>query len=320
MKKIVRLFTKGAKSIIAWILLLLLLIFAAITVAEYVKLPSFIPSWSRIFEALGLSPEAPQIIEADKFEIHIIDVGKADSILIRCEGEDMLIDAGEKETAGKVINYLSSVGVKRLKYVMASHPHNDHIGGMSKVLKRFDTDEIIMGDYPVELTPTSNNYEKLLDTIEDKNIPVKKGEAGVTFELGSAKAEILFPYEGYINDELNNYSLVTRFEYGERSFLMMGDCEEEAEDAMLDMNVLKPCDFLKVGHHGSNSSTKKRFLSAIKPEYAAISVGQYDIYGHPDDKVLGRLDDFNVKYYRTDYSGTIVIRSDGSTITVDTEK
>lgn len=248
------------------------------------------------------------------FKMHTIDVGQGDCILLECGGEYMLIDSGEAAAENNVKDYLNSLNVKKLDYVVITHPHSDHCGGMSSVLQDFDTDTIIMPD----VSHTTSVWEKLVDTIKEKDIPVKKAAAGDTYMLSSCRLTVLAPNaESYNN--LNNYSVVLKAVYGDTSFLLTGDAEELSENEMTEKGFDLSADVLKVGHHGSNTSTSESFLKKVGPEYAVISDGAGNDYGHPHKEILKRLDSAGAQIYRTDLLGTIVITSDGSNISVFTK-
>lgn len=251
-------------------------------------------------------------------KVHFIDVGQADSAFIELpNGETMLIDAGTESTASKVASYLADKGVTNLDYVIATHPHADHIGGMPSVLSIFPVGTF----YMPRKEHTSNTFFSMLEAIHSNGCKAVYAEAGKSIiNTGDLKAYFVAPTEDTYPD-LNNYSAVLKLEYKNASFLFTGDAEELSELKMLSSNKKKLCaDVLKVGHHGSNSSSKNAFLSAVKPKYAVISVGTGNSYGHPTAETLNRLKDAGADIYRTDEVGTITIETDGHAYTIDKTK
>lgn len=248
-------------------------------------------------------------------EIHaaFIDVGQGDcEFVILPDGKTILIDAGTADSAGRIINYIKSCGVERLDYVIATHPHADHIGGMAEVIKAFDIGQI----YMPKVSTNTKTFERLLLTIKEKGLSVNTAKAGVSlFGVDGISACFVAPVkEKY--DDLNNYSAVLRLCYNDVSFLFTGDAEAESE-AQIDGNI--KADVLKVGHHGSSTSSSKKFIERVSPKIAVISCGTGNSYGHPHKETLERLENFGIKYYRTDENGTVVVSSDGKDISVKTE-
>lgn len=239
---------------------------------------------------------------------HFIDVGQADSTLVKlANGETMLIDAGDNKTGIDAVAYIKNAGIKRIDYLVATHPHADHIGGMSDVIKQFDIGRIYMPD----AAANTKTFSDMLDAIEEKNIPVTKAAAGVNiFSFDNMSADIIAPNsEKY--DDLNNYSAVVRLTYGDTAFLFMGDAETLSEN---EITAEVKADVIKIGHHGSDTSTGKNFIMRVSPRVAVISVGEGNSYGHPKKSVLDRLNANSIKIFRTDTDGTIVVGSDGKSI------
>lgn len=242
--------------------------------------------------------------------VHYIDVGQADSILIQSpDNKNMLIDAGEtKEKA--VLNYLNAQGVKRLDVVIATHPHNDHISEMADVIKSYE----IGSFYMPKVTHTSKSFEKMVDALKAKNISPIAAKAGMSFNLeDDIKCDIVAPNSDKY-DNLNNYSIVLKLTYGENSFLFTGDAEELSEKEILNSGADISADVLKVGHHGSSSSTSAAFLKAVNPQYAVISCGKDNDYGHPHKETIEKLKGINT--YITKDNGNIIISSDSKNISV----
>ena len=247
--------------------------------------------------------------EASELAVHYLDVGQGDCILAACDGEYMLIDAGDNNQGTKIQNYLTKKGVKKLKYAVGTHPDADHIGGLDVILYKFDCGTVMMPDQSKDTAA----YRDVVDTMKQKGYRNTVPETGERFMLGSAECTVLSPGKKY--EDANNNSIVLRVEHGENTFLFMGDAEEEAEADILKSGADVKADVLKVGHHGSRSSSAKKFLQAVDPSYAVISCGEDNSYGHPHAETRNNLRAMGVDVFRSDEQGTIVAVSDGSKIT-----
>lgn len=243
-------------------------------------------------------------------KVHFIDVGQGDSTLIEKDGHYMLIDAGERDQGPAVVSYLKEQGVKTLDYVIGTHPHSDHIGGLEAVIREFDIEKIIMP----EKAHTTKMYERLLDAIEEKKLKITLPKPGTSYELGSASFQILAPNRDY-GDELNNWSVGIRVDYGNNSFVLCGDAEKDAEKDIVANGLSLKADVLKVSHHGSSTSSSQAFIDKVDPEYAVISCGKDNDYGHPHKEILDLLKKKHIKVLRTDQLGTIVAVSNGTDVT-----
>lgn len=248
-------------------------------------------------------------------KIHYIDVGQGDSVFIQSGGGNMLVDAGDNEHGTKVVEYLKSHGVSQLDLVIATHPHVDHIGGMDDVLKSISVKRILLP----EVSYSSDSFQAFMEVAVSKQIPLLRPVIGDTYLLGNAKFTVIAPNStGY--EEVNDYSVGIRLDYGSHSFLFCGDAEETSEYEMCENGISLKADVLKLSHHGSKTSTTDRFLRAVDPTYAIISVEKGNEYGHPCKKLCKRLKKHNVKVIRTDESGSIIVASDGVRIYISTEK
>jgi len=252
--------------------------------------------------------------EGSYLQVHYIDVGQADAALVICDGEAMLIDGGNKDDSSLLYSYLQSRSITHLDYVVGTHAHEDHIGGIPGALHYATADTVLcpVTDYDSEA------FRDFTKTLRQKGLTVTVPKAGESFRLGAAVVEIL--HCDPTNEEPNNTGIVLRVLHGETSFLFTGDAERESEERILDSGYDARSTVLKVGHHGSGTSTGYRFLYEVQPKYAVISVGAGNDYGHPHDSVTSRLRDADIKVYRTDRNGDIICTSDGKTVTFTTEK
>ena len=264
-------------------------------------------------KALGLIAEFPDTsIVLEEFTAHFIDVGQGDSILIQTSSQNILIDGGNR--GDTVVDYLISQGVDNLELIIGTHPHADHIGGLINVMEAIPVDEVI----DPGVAHTTITFEDYLDIIDEKDIKFTEGRAGMTRDLGGgAELEIIHPVSPSSN-HLNNASIVARITFGQISFLLTGDAESDAESEMLARDYILESTILKVGHHGSNTSTTQAFLNAVNPEVAVIMCGLDNTYGHPHEETLNKLSLANVSIYRTDLHGNVIIKTDGVTYEVDT--
>ena len=253
-------------------------------------------------------------VPMDGLYVHYIDVGQGDCTLLQCDGQTMLIDAGIGEQANHITTYLKQQGVKSIDYLVCTHAHADHCGGMKAVIAAFP-----VHTFYSSVTSSSNGaFQRVMRAAETANLAITVPGVGDTFALGGATVTVLGPQKHY--SDVNNQSLILRVDYGSNAFLFTGDAEYESETDVLDAGENVRCDVIKAGHHGSRTSTGYRLLYEAQPKYAVISCGADNEYGHPHDDTLSRLRDADVTVYRTDLNGTVVCRSDGTNLTFTTEK
>lgn len=244
-----------------------------------------------------------------QLKIHYINVGQGDSILIQNNNQNMLIDTGTNASTSSLINYLQSQNIKKLDYLILTHPHEDHIGGADAVIKTFDIGTIYMN----KKSTTTKTYKDVLNAISSKGINPIEPALGTTFKVGAANCVVYGPVNPNAED-LNTYSIVVKLTFGNNKFLFTGDAQISNEEGMINNGYDLSADVLKVGHHGSYTSTSEAFLDKVNPKYAVISVGKGNDYKHPHQETLQRLQAKGIPVYRTDENGTIVVTCDGNNI------
>lgn len=289
------------------------LLAVALVVAALVEL---LVGWKNVMVQFGLAP-SPVTVEG-QLEVHYIDVGNADSILIRQGAKNLLIDAGERGDVDDILEYFQQHGVERLDLVIATHPHADHIGAMSEIIQRMPVSKFVMSFMPEEATPTSATYRDMLTALDEKGVLVEEAVPGTTYELGQARLQILAPLEE--SDDANDMSVVTRLTFGQHAFLFTGDAGTAVEKQLLKSGYDLSADVLKVSHHGSTTGNSAAFLKKVDPTYAVIPCGADNTYGHPHKEVVARLNSRKIAFYRADVCGDIVITSDGKELSVQTER
>ena len=252
--------------------------------------------------------------EGSTFEIHFLDVGQADATLVLCDDEAMLIDGGNAEDSDLIYSYLKTHDIEHLEYMICTHPHEDHVGGLSGALNYATVGTVFCSMCSYD-SKTFDSFERY---VEKQGKEIEIPSAGETFTLGSSTVSILGPV-GYYSDP-NNMSIVLRIQYGNTSFLFAGDAEIDSEQDILNSGENLKSTLLKVGHHGSDTSTSYRWLREIAPEYAIISVGKNNSYGHPTEQTLSRLSDADVTLFRTDLQGHIICTSDGNTVSFTVQR
>lgn len=248
-------------------------------------------------------------ISSDNMLLHFIDVGQGDSILVQVNNKNMLIDAGPADSRENLLDYLSLLNINNLDYVIATHPHEDHIGNMAYIIDKYN----VLNFYAPKITNNTKSFETMVEALVRKDLKINVIKAGIrSISLGkNTKVEVFSPSsDNYEN--INNYSPIIKISHGNNSFLLTGDAEELIEKEVINSNYNLKSDLLKIGHHGSSSSTSKEFFYKVNPSITVISVGKNNSYGHPTKKILETIK--NSKILRTDQKGTILILSDGKSL------
>lgn len=273
------------------------------------------PRWSDFGTALGMQDQ----VNKSPLSIHYIDVGNADCILVKSPQGNVLFDAGETDDEGTILQYLRKQKIKKIDYVIATHPHADHIGSMPKVLKSFEIGEFIMPEMPEEIMPTTQVYKDLLSTITNEKIKMNYAKPGRVINLGDLSLKLLTPLDKY--EDINDMSIVTKLTYKEFTALFMGDAGTQVEKDI--MNKYPESELnaqvLKVGHHGSAYSSLKEFIKAVGAKYYYIPCGLNNKYKHPSPETLSTLKEIKGEVFRADYNGTIIVLSDGNETRVVSE-
>ena len=249
-------------------------------------------------------------LDGELLKVNYIDVGQGDSIFIELpNGETMLIDAGQRNQDKKVISYIDALGYKRLDYVIGTHPHTDHIGGLASVIKNYDIGKV----YMPKKQSNSKTFINLLNTIKDKGLKINTAKAKVSIiDSDTLDVDIIAPTKEY--NDANNNSAVVRITYINKCFLFMGDAEIESEKSITD-NI--ECDVVKIGHHGSDTSSSDAFVKKTKAKYAVISVGKGNIYKHPYESTIKKWESIGAEILRTDELGDIVISTNGNELSIN---
>ena len=245
-------------------------------------------------------------------DITYLDVGQADSILIQNEGHNMLIDAGNNEDGPLLVQYFKEQNITKFDYLITTHPHEDHIGGMDDIINNFDIEKIYMPD----VTTTTKTFLDVLEAIEKKNMTYDVPNINQNFTLGNTLFQVI--YTGNDKKNLNNSSIILKATLKNTSYLFTGDATSEVEKKILNKDI--QATVLKVGHHGSKYSTTTDFLNKVNPKYAIISVGKNNSYNHPNQVTINKLEKKNIEIHRTDQEGSIFLKSDGKTINITSKQ
>lgn len=244
--------------------------------------------------------------------VQFIDVGEADCTLISNNGHNMLIDAGNNRDGKLLVNYFKSIGINKFDYLITTHSHEDHIGGMDNIIKSFEIDKFYIPNVSVD----NMTYKEVIKSLNNKSINKETPSEDSIIKLGNSKLKVLSIRDD--KEDLNKDSIVLKLYYGNISLLFMGDAPSDIEHSILNKDLKS--NVLRVGHHGSRYSTSANFLYKVHPEYSIISVGNNNDYGHPHKVTIDKLNRINSKIYRTDLNGTIIMTSDGNNISFKTIK
>lgn len=251
----------------------------------------------------------PEVHIDGELEVHFIDVGQGDAVLIRQGEHDMLVDGGDNGYGNLVVSYLKAQGVSHLDYVIGTHPHADHIGGLDDVINTFSIGKVIMP----EVTHNSITFEDVIDAIKSKGLKITKPIVGDKYAIGDGEFTIIGP-SGNEYSNVNDYSVMMRLVFGENSFMLTGDAEKKPEGEAIATGETLKSDVLKAGHHGSETSTTDSFLEAVDPDFAVIQVGEGNRYDHPSKSTLTKLQKKGIETYRNDLDGNIIASSNGKNI------
>ena len=256
------------------------------------------------------SKKAP-ISTGNELKVHFIDVGQGDSILVQFKDKNLLIDAGPRSSSNDLWKYLKGINLTKLDYVVATHPHEDHIGGMPEIIKNFEIGEF----YAPKKQASTKIFQTMVEDLKKKNHKINVAKAGVSLDMDSdISVEMIAPNSSDY-ENVNNYSAVIKVTYKDTSFLFTGDAEKLSEKEILQKKYDIKADVLKLGHHGSSTSSSKEFLDKVNPKIAVASLGKNNDYGHPHKEIIKAMKDRKISFYRTDELGTIVLKSDGKNIT-----
>lgn len=253
------------------------------------------------------------------FELYMLDVGQGLSVLARAPtGETVLIDGGDRNAAKTILDFLRDSGIEKLDYLICTHGHADHIGGLVDVAKGRELGTVIMGNLPEDVIPTTKSYTDLLSTLAQQQNTVVAARPGDTYQLGEAVIELLGPIKEY--DDLNDLSIISRITYGDVSFMITGDASQQAEEDMLSSSGNVRSNVLIAGHHGSADASSEDFLRAVFPQYVGISCAAGNSYGHPHEAALSRIGAIDAKILRTDLHGAVRFYTDGKALEVSGSK
>lgn len=305
---------RKAKEIIVFALIIVLFIIAEktgildkfekeIVEAGIVDTSNVVKSKTNSNEEIITSVSEEIVIDNEKLNILFFNVGQADCELIICNNQTLLIDAGNSKDGEKIVNAIKELGITKLDYVIGTHVHEDHTGGMSYIVDSFEIENFYL---PYNTHSTTNFYKKLLTSLTNKKMNISEAKIGDKFSLGDSSCEIM-SVDNTEPENINEESIVIELSYKNQKYLFMGDAEKVNEDSRKWNDV----DVLKVGHHGSNTSSSEKFLEQVLPEISIISVGENNSYGLPKDTIINRLNEIGSKIYRTDEDGTIQLISDG---------
>lgn len=256
-----------------------------------------------------------------ELKMHVIDVGQGDSTLIQCGDKNVLIDCGENGMGETVLDYLDKAGVTHLDWLIGTHPHSDHIGGMDTVLNSdIEIDKVMMPQTSKDVTPTTKTYNDVLDAIGARKLKITRPSPGKEYDLDGVTMLVLSPKSKSEYTDLNDYSVVLKFTYGDVSILAGGDATKKVEKELLASKYDLSAQIYKASHHGGKESNSEAFIEAVHPKYCSVSAGKDNKYGHPTDEALSRLAAVNCRVNRTDLDGNLLYETDGKNISVTMSK
>ena len=270
-------------------------------------------SWDDIYSWFGMNSDPLPLSEMDANAnaIHFIDIGQGDASLLQSDGEYCLVDAGLPDSKEALFSYLDKLGVTKIKLLVMSHPHADHIGSMAQIIDHYEIEQILLPDFSKAPLPNTATFNRVMDAIEKNNIPTVTAKEGQSFAIGKGTLEVLA--DGIKSDSLNDLSQVLYYKAGNLTAVLSGDAEKMAEKDALKRGTVHSAKVFKAGHHGSNTSNTKDFLAAVNPDYVVISCGEGNRYNHPHKEPLQRFNDIGAQVFRTDLNGDVVIlEQDGS--------
>lgn len=305
--------TKKQKSQINKFLVGVLVLVFAFIYTNYLEEPinEFLNSTSENDTVQPVTTNRKVAVNGD-LNVYFVDVGQGDCIMISNNGKYMLIDAGNNEDGDKLVTYFSDMGIQKFDYVIGTHAHEDHIGGLDNIIKNFDIGTFYMPD----VVTTTRTFEEIVEALENKSIAFETPEVDSSFDFADAVVNVI--YVGNNSSDLNSTSIVLKMTYGDVSFLFTGDATNKVESQIKSKDI--SADVLKVGHHGSETSSTVSFLEKVNPKYAVIQVGKNNTYNHPRQQTLDRLEKIGARVYRTDEDGTVIASTDGKEITFITQE
>lgn len=270
-------------------------------------------AWKNAYQNAGIIEKSVSPAESELYA-YFLDVGQSDCTILCCGGKVLMIDTGAPDQTNKVREALQSLGITKIDYLLITHQHDDHMGNATDILENYEVSNIIMPKLSKVNMVTTLAYEKLLNTIKEKNVNAIAAVPDYTFSLGEATCTVLAPFKQ--DENLNNMSAVTKVTFGSNSFLFQGDAEKKAEKAILSSGADVSADVIKVGHHGSKTSSSKSYIKAVSPKAAIISCGEENSYGHPHAVTLETLKNADADIYMTYQTDFLCVKSDGNKITV----
>lgn len=270
-------------------------------------------AWKNTYKNLGLVEEYPQTSESE-LAVYFLDVDQSDCSILMNNRQVLMIDSGTPDQITTIREALQSLGITKIDYLIITHQHDDHMGGAQTILQNYEVANIIMPKLSKVNMVTTRAYENLLSTIKDKQVHAIAAEPNLTFDFGNAECTILAPLSQ--DENLNNMSAVTKVTFGSTSFLFQGDAEKKVESAILSNGTDVSADVIKVGHHGSKTSSSKKYIDAVSPKVAVISCGVENSYGHPHSATLDTLKNIGADTYITYEYNSLCVKSDGKKITV----